>query len=108
MNLASKVADGKYRFWKLNYLHGITNTRLLLLCIVIVIAIYFPARHARRYNYIEDSEILNELVISNVRQNNTNLKVCTYEDLILNSRENEYSEIYKIQEFERNVKGIKD
>lgn len=86
----------------------VKNTRIVVLCaiIIIIVAVYFPARHARHYDYIEDSKVLNELVAaSNTRQNEGNMRFCSYEDIVLNNTENEYSEIYKVQKFERNIRG---
>lgn len=85
----------------------IKHTRIVVLCVIIIaVAIYFPARHARHYDYIEDSKVLDELVVSSTRHNESNLRFCTYEDIIANNRENEYSEIYEVQKFEGNIKGI--
>lgn len=82
------------------------NTRILILCvIIIVVAIYFPTRHARHYDYIENSKVLDELVASNSRYNKTHVRFCSYADIVLNNTENKYSEVYKEQKFDQNVKG---
>lgn len=77
---------------------------LVLISAVVIIAIYFPARHARHYDYIDDKYILNELVISKT-SNSDNLKRCSYENLVLNSSDIEYEGFYRKTGYEQPLKG---
>ncbi|CAH0547564.1 unnamed protein product [Brassicogethes aeneus] len=67
--------------------------------IVLLIAIYFPTRHARHYKYIEDQWILSELITEKPIHSNSNLKTCNYKELIENSVEIEYKDIHNTKEF---------
>lgn len=73
---------------------------------VLIIAIYFPARHARHYEYVDDGHILNELVVSEPELSNKNdLKSCSYKNLILNSSDIEFVEFYRSAKFEKPRNG---
>lgn len=77
---------------------------LVLICAVLIIAIYFPARHARHYEYVDDKYVLEELVISEI-PNKDNLKACRYKSLVLNNTDIEFEEFFKRTEFQKPLKG---
>lgn len=77
---------------------------LILICTVVLIAIYFPARHARHYEYIDDTHILEELVISQLSSND-NLSTCSYKNLILNATDIEFEEFYNTVKFKKPLNG---
>ncbi|KAL1497182.1 hypothetical protein ABEB36_008181 [Hypothenemus hampei] len=58
-----------------------------LLCVTaIIVAVYFPTRHARHYDYIAIENALKEVVLQSPFSSRRDLKSCTYEDVILNSQ----------------------
>ncbi|XP_060519849.1 beta-1,4-N-acetylgalactosaminyltransferase bre-4 isoform X2 [Cylas formicarius] len=67
----------------------------------IVIAIYFPARHARRYDYIRLENVSRELVLKVRQGSEENLPKCAYDDVILN---NQHIEVSKINYFKTFIK----
>lgn len=81
------------------------NKCLVAFGLVAFIAIYFPARHARHYNYVENEKILQELVPAKGINVNSNLKICTYEHVVLNGTEIEYNQIYTAKHIDTTLKG---
>lgn len=78
---------------------------LAVLCVVLIIALYFPARHARHYEYVDDNDILNELVITEELATRNDLKSCSYKNLILNGSDVEFGEFYRSVQFEKPENG---
>lgn len=63
-----------------------TNKCLLIICsFVVLIGIYWPSRHARRYDYILIDKISKELIYDINILINPNLKDCNYDDIISNN-----------------------
>lgn len=77
---------------------------LALICTVLIIAIYFPTRHARHYEYVDDTHVLEELVISDI-SNSVNLKSCSYKNLILNGSDIEFEKFFSTVTFEKPENG---
>lgn len=69
-------------------------------CIAVAfIAVYFPARHARRYSYISKSNIVKEIVLNSPQPSSDSLKYCRYEDIILNNEVFAANDILKPYDF---------
>lgn len=77
---------------------------IVLICAIVIIAIYFPARHARHYEYIDDKYVLEELVISE-SSNKNNLKACSYEKQVFNNTDIQFGEFYKRIRYQKPAKG---
>lgn len=62
--------------------------RYLLIIIVIfcLISVFHPDRHAKHYAYISSKDVFKELVQTS-HTDKSNLKLCKYEEVILNNRE---------------------
>lgn len=78
---------------------------LVVFGLIVLIGIYFPTRHARHYKYVEDHEILDELIKLNRNSLETNLNVCSYEDIVLNGSEIDQSQMYRSQFIDTTLKG---
>lgn len=78
---------------------------LLIVCVVVLVAIYFPNRHARHYSYVHDNNVLHELIPSTGKNDPTNLKICSYEQIISNGSEVDRNNIYRVQYFDNTLKG---
>lgn len=73
-----------------------TTKCLLVFCgFIVIIAVYFPARHARHYDFIQPNEVLNEILLHDFSTDEHNLKNCTYKNVIQKNTEIEIDEIYK-------------
>lgn len=79
---------------------------LLTLCIVIIIiAVYFPARHARHYEYIEIENIYKTLELDNSHLISSNLKDCNYQNIILNNEDIEIDSVNTYRNFSKPFTG---
>lgn len=79
---------------------------LLTLCIVIIIiAVYFPTRHARRYEYIEIENIYESLKLYNSHFINSNLRDCNYQKIILNNEDVEIDSVTTYRNFSKPFAG---
>lgn len=79
---------------------------LLTLCIVIIlIAVYFPTRHARHYDYIKIENIYNSLKFENSHFINSNLKDCNYQKVILNNEDVEINSVTTYRNFSKPFAG---
>ncbi|CAH1113238.1 unnamed protein product [Psylliodes chrysocephalus] len=80
------------------------NIVIISTLIIIVIAVYFPSRHARHYNYISVKDMLNELDLK-WPQNNRVLKNCSYNEIVTNDEDIEISSIKDKREFKKPLLG---
>lgn len=55
--------------------------------VIIVIAVYFPTRHARHYEYIQINNIFDSLELRISNFYNSNLKGCNYNNIILRNED---------------------
>ncbi|XP_074027932.1 beta1,4-N-acetylgalactosaminyltransferase B isoform X3 [Leptinotarsa decemlineata] len=55
--------------------------------IILFIAVYFPSRHARRYDYIVLKNILNELDFRKTENVDFKLQNCSYRDMIMKNED---------------------
>jgi hypothetical protein len=79
-----------------------TTKCILVVCSVIAaIAIYWPARHARHYDYIDLERVYNELLFSHIGNSKPNLKNCDYEDVIVNNSDIDVASITVPKHFDR-------
>ncbi|XP_017774070.1 PREDICTED: beta-1,4-galactosyltransferase 6 [Nicrophorus vespilloides] len=71
--------------------------QLIIVIVVFIIAttVYHPDRHAKHYDYIEDTEVLNELIPDPRIRKETNLGDCNYEEILLNNVEIYAGDVYK-------------
>ncbi|XP_066258961.1 beta-1,4-galactosyltransferase 6 [Euwallacea similis] len=70
-----------------------------LLCVTAVfVAVYFPSRHARHYDYITLENAFQEVVL-NYPSSGSSLQNCTYQDTILNNEVVPVSNISVLQDF---------
>lgn len=76
---------------------------IFVISAVLIVAVYFPARHARHYEYVVDEDILKELVTSKNSQGN--LKTCSYQNIILNNSDIEFDKFDWKAEFKKPLKG---
>ncbi|KAJ8982089.1 hypothetical protein NQ317_011087 [Molorchus minor] len=67
--------------------------------VIIIVAIYFPTRHARNYSYIPTNRIYKEIVLLKTENQIHNLNRCTYEDLILKNKNIEITSVTEKKEF---------
>lgn len=82
-----------------------TKATIVFIGIISLIGIYFPSRHAIRYRYIKDENILSELEAQNSLHTEYNLKNCDYKNLIYNSYDFEIKDIYLQKNFIKPNKG---
>ncbi|KAJ3660575.1 hypothetical protein Zmor_005017 [Zophobas morio] len=83
-----------------------TTKCILIVCSVIaLIAIYWPARHARHYDYIDLADVYDELLFVHVKTNKPNLKYCDYEDVIVNNSDVDVEEVVEQRRFYRPKNG---
>lgn len=76
----------------------ITKYVKCICALVIFIAVYFPSRHARHYEYIHLKDVIRELVF-NINNKFSQEKNCTYEALILNNTEITVSDVTQSKYF---------
>ncbi|KAJ8943109.1 hypothetical protein NQ318_011875 [Aromia moschata] len=81
------------------------NCLLTIGVVVIIVAVYFPARHARHYSYISTENIYKELVFIQPKNGDYNLKNCTYQDTILNNEDIKITSITKKKKFRKPYAG---
>lgn len=72
---------------------------------IIVVAVYFPTRHARHYEYIEVEDIFNSLELGKSNFINSNLKGCNYKDIILKNEEIDINSVTKFRNFSKLLAG---
>ena len=75
---------------------------------IALIAIYWPARHARHYDYIDLADVYDELLFVHVKTNKPNLKYCDYEDVIVNNSDVDVEEVVEQRRFYRPKNGNLD
>lgn len=78
---------------------------LTLGLVIIAIGVYFPARHARHYEYIKTENVYNSLEIENSPYIDSNLKKCNYQKIIVNNEDIEISSIYEYRNFSNPLAG---
>ncbi|XP_030761109.1 beta-1,4-N-acetylgalactosaminyltransferase bre-4 [Sitophilus oryzae] len=84
----------------------ITRCVRIICALVICVAVYFPARHARHYEYIPLKKVIQELTfVDGTPHSENHLRNCSYEDLILKSKEVPVSDITKPKKFELPLRG---
>lgn len=83
----------------------IKNCLLTIGVVIIIVAIYFPDRHARHYNYINKENILKQIKLQEPTTIYSNLRSCTYQDIILNNVDVEIKTITDYQPFQRPFSG---
>ncbi|CAG9760610.1 unnamed protein product [Ceutorhynchus assimilis] len=75
------------------------TTCIQLLCLTaLFVAVYFPARHARHYEYVAQENVLKEIVLNN-HPHFSNKPNCTYEDIVSSSHVIQVSDITKQQNY---------
>lgn len=67
--------------------------------VAFVISVYYPTRHARRYEYIETEKIFESLQYENQFFFDSNLKRCNYQNIILNNEDVEIKSISSHRNF---------
>lgn len=78
---------------------------VIIICLLCLIGIYFPNRHAIHYSYIEDENILQELQVQSSFLE-LNLKTCRYQNLIHENYESNVNDIYVEKTFVKPDRGI--
>ncbi|KAJ8964699.1 hypothetical protein NQ314_004691, partial [Rhamnusium bicolor] len=81
------------------------NCLLTLGVVIIIVAIYFPTRHARHYNYITIDKIYKEIELRKPKNSESNLKTCTYQELILKNADIEISTVMERKPFQQPYAG---
>lgn len=81
--------------------------RLLQISVIVFlgVTVFHPQRHAKHYSFIPKSDTLYEL-IENTYDRYSNLKPCTYNDVLTESKEVWISDIFKKCEYNSPRKGI--
>lgn len=77
--------------------------------VCILLYIYCPLRHAKRYNYIRIDKILKEIEDLEVTKTSNNLanttvydlEKCPYEHLVMRNREISVGDVFRMQHFEK-------
>lgn len=83
----------------------IKNCLLTIGVVIIIVAIYFPARHARHYNYISKENVFSQIKLRETTNSYPNPKSCTYQDIILNNVDVEISTITENKPFQQPFSG---
>ncbi|CAH1179366.1 unnamed protein product [Phaedon cochleariae] len=78
---------------------------IILTIVIIFIAVYFPTRHARHYNYIALQNIANELDLRKPIEIDYNLKNCTYHGVVLNNEDINIDSVYVTKTFNKTFIG---
>lgn len=73
----------------------------VLLVIYAVYMVYYPNRHAKRYTYITDEYVFDELLQENLTRQKFNLQSCTYNYTIIHNVEIEVSPNYQDYRFRK-------
>ncbi|KAJ8922093.1 hypothetical protein NQ315_004025 [Exocentrus adspersus] len=81
------------------------NCLLAISVVLIIVSIYFPARHARHYSYILKDNISSQLKLHEPRNKLPNLKTCTYQNIILNSEDVDINSINERKSFQQPLAG---
>lgn len=72
--------------------------------IIILIAVYFPARHARHYKYIEVENVFNSLQLGTRKYMGSNIG-CSYQNIIINNEDIAINSITKYKNFSKPLAG---
>ncbi|XP_057661674.1 beta-1,4-galactosyltransferase 2 isoform X1 [Diorhabda carinulata] len=83
----------------------IKNLLIVIGFLILVIAVYYPSRHARRYDYISVEDIPNELNLHWPQFIDYHLKNCSLQNILVNSKEIDISSITKEKYFQKPLTG---
>ncbi|XP_022900099.2 beta-1,4-galactosyltransferase 1 isoform X1 [Onthophagus taurus] len=61
---------------------------------------YSPGRHPRHYNYVQNKDVLSELVLPNHENNGHNLNLSVFDRLIINNKVVSSKEIFELKNFQ--------